>query len=72
MWWSSAMEMTDANAQGMPYRQVLAAATAQAAALLRQGTPFDFIFLHPDEAITGYRQVIRVRETGEVAVEPSP
>jgi hypothetical protein len=72
MWWSSAMEMTDTNAQGVPYRQVLAAATAQAATLLRQGTPFDFIFLHPDEAITGYRQVIRVRETGEVAVEPSP
>ncbi len=72
MWWSSAMEMTDTNAVGVPYRQVLAAAAAQAAQLLAQGTLFDFVFLRPDESASGYRRVVRIQEDGQVLQQGEP
>ena len=70
LWWSREMEMSDDNGHGATYGQVLAAAAAEAAALLRRGTAFDFIFLRPGEpAPAGYDEVRRVYETGKVVVE---
>ena len=69
MWWSREMEMTDENREGAAYGQVLAAAASQAAELLRAGTAFDFVYLRRGEAApSGYAEVRRVLETGEVVV----
>lgn len=69
MWWSASMELGDLNREGVPYREVLAAAMRQAVALLREGTPFDFVFLAPGEKLAGYDRLYRVLETGKVEQE---
>ncbi|MEW6754382.1 MAG: hypothetical protein AB1505_25875 [Candidatus Latescibacterota bacterium] len=69
LWWSPSMELGDLNREGVPYREVLAAAVRQAVALLREGTPFDFVFLGPEERVEGYERLYRVLENGQVEQE---
>ena len=63
------MKLTDANSQGVLYRDVLAAAVKEASKLLQERTPFDFIFLRSGEKAEGYTQVRRVLENGTVVYE---
>jgi hypothetical protein len=68
--WGSPHMMLDAqNRCGVSYRDVLCSAMREAVELLRSKTLFDFIFLREGEKAEGYREVIRILESGEVRRE---
>ena len=65
IWWSDHMELKDENGEGATYGDVLAAAGDVAAQLITEDIPFDFIYLKDGEEPEGYKQVIRILESGE-------
>ena len=66
LWGSELMRLDAHNGDGIEYREVLAAAFREAAALLADGDAFDVVFLRSGETIEGYDEIRRVADTGEV------
>lgn len=69
LWGLDELNLERLNAAGVPYRRVMSAFFTEIERCLRLGVDFDLLWELPDgPAPPGYREVVALRETGEVEV----
>jgi hypothetical protein len=69
LWGVGELNLERRNAHGVTYRAVMSRFFTEIERCLRSGVAFDLLWDLPQIRLTGYREIIRVREDGNVEVE---
>ena len=68
MWWLPPLNYEKTNRKGLSYRDVLARVAAEIERCYRQGIPYDLAWNLEGLDLSGYREIVRIRENGEITV----
>jgi hypothetical protein len=68
MWWLPPLNYEKKNREGLTYREVLARVAAEIERCYRQGVAYDLAWDLDGLDLEGYREIIRIRENGQVSV----
>ncbi|MDB4796722.1 hypothetical protein OAG77_00840, partial [bacterium] len=69
MWWLPPLHYEKKNREGLTYREVLARVAAEIERCYRQGVPYDLAWDIDGLDLGGYREIIRIREDGQISVK---
>ena len=68
LWGVPELNLERLNREGVPYRTVMGNFFTEIERCLRHGVGFDLLWDLPDLPLAGYREIVRVREDGQVEV----
>jgi hypothetical protein len=69
LWGVGELNLERRNASGVTYREVMSRFFTEIERCLRAGVAFDLLWELPGMRLAGYREIIRIREDGNVEVE---
>jgi hypothetical protein len=69
LWGVGELNLERLNPAGVKYRVVMSNFFQEIERCLQQGIAFDLVWDMPDMRLTGYREIVRIREDGKVEVE---
>jgi hypothetical protein len=68
LWGINELNLERLNQKGLKYRAVMSNFFTEIERCIKQGVPFDLLWDLPGLKLTGYREIVRVREDGKVQV----
>jgi hypothetical protein len=68
MWGVGELNLERLNRQGIAYRVVMSNFFTEIERCFKRGVPFDLLWDLPGMKLTGYREIVRIREDGKVEV----
>ncbi len=68
LWGVGELNLDRVNDAGVSYREVMHNLFTEIEGCLREGTPFDLFWDFPELNLSGYREIVRIREDGRIEV----